>query len=128
MWRDKLIEIKKEKGISTKILSERSGLTVETIARILNSKNAKTEDPRINTIAILCESLGVELWEIFYLGDKSFVDLQAEIVSLKSEHDALVAENAVQKAKIETLKDKVDTLKDDIIAVHNYYTKLKSNN
>jgi cell division protein FtsB len=75
----------------------------------------------------LCKVLGVELWEIFYLGDRSFVALQAEIVTLKSERDALVAENAVLKEKIDTLKDKVDSLKDDIIATHNYYNKLKPN-
>ena len=107
MWRDKLIEIKKAKGVSTKTMSERSGLPAETITRILNSKNVKTEDPRINTIAIMCQSLEVELWEVFYLGDKSFVDLQAEIASLKAERDALVAENGALKDKAETLRDKV---------------------
>ena len=123
MWRDRLIEIKKEKGISTKELSELSGITVETIHRIFNPKGGKSEAPRVDTLADLCNALGVELWEIFYMGDKSLVSLQAEITTLKSERDTLIAENGALKAKVETLRDKVDSLKDEIIATHNYYIK-----
>lgn len=127
MWRDRLIEIKKEKNITTKMWSEASGLPVDTINRIINSRKEKKESPRIDTIEDLCAGLGVEVWEIFYLGDRSLVSLQAEINTLKTERDALVAENALAKDKIETLKDKIDSLKDEIIAVHNYYIKQKSN-
>ena len=123
MWRDRLIEIKQQKGITTKMLSERSGITTETITRILNSKNVKTEDPRIDTISDLCRALEVEVWEIFYLGDQSLVTLQAEIASLKSERDALLAENGALKSQVDTMRDKIDTLKDEIIATHNYYIK-----
>ena len=123
MWRDKLIEIKKEKGITTKMMSERSGITVETITRILNSQHAKTESPRIDTIIDLCNALEVDIWEIFYMGDKSFVSLQAEISTLKSERDILLAENGALKAKVELLRDKVDSLKDEIISTHNYYIR-----
>ena len=35
------------------------------------------------------------------MGDRSFVSLQAEIVSLKAERDDLVAENAILKEKID---------------------------
>lgn len=128
MWRDRLIEIKKEKNITTKMWSEASGIPVDTINRIVNSKKVKTDSPRIDTIEDLCTGLGVEVWEIFYLGDRSLISLQSEINNLKAERDALVAENAVSRAKIDTLKDKVDTLKDEIIACHNYYNKIKSNN
>jgi transcriptional regulator with XRE-family HTH domain len=126
MWRDRLLEIKKEKGITTKQWSEASGVSVDTINRVMNSKKVKTDAPRIDTIEDLCAGLGVELWEVFYLGDKSLVSLQAEINSLKAERDALVADNAVQKDKIEELRGKVDDLKDEIIAVHRHYIKRES--
>ncbi len=103
--------------------SEASGVSVDTITRVMNSKKVKTEAPRLDTIEDLCAGLGVEVWEIFYLGDKSLVSLHAEINTLKAERDALVADHAVQKDKIEALRDKVDALKDEIIAVHNYYIK-----
>lgn len=125
MWRDRLAEIKKEKGISTKVWSERSGLSVDTINRIMNSQKVKTEAPRLDTIEDMCKGLGIEMWEIFYMGDRSFVTLQAENAALKSERDQLIAENAVQREKIEKYRDKVDELKDEIIAVHRYYMATK---
>ena len=115
MWRDRLIEIKKQKGISTKTMSERSGLSTETITRILNSQNNKTEDPRLSTISDLCNALEVELWEVFYMGDQSLVTLQAEISTLKAERDNLLSENGALKDKVETLRDKVDSLTDVIV-------------
>ena len=125
MFRDRLNEIKKEKGYTNKMISERtpSHIAVETINRALS----KTSDeyPRLDTLEEICIALEVELWEIFYMGDKSFVLLQAEIASLKTERDDLVAENAILKNKVENLRDKNDTLKDEIIATHNYYIKLK---
>ena len=125
MYRDKLEEIRKEKNITHKKWSEESGVSVDTITRIIHPEHPEKDSPRINTLEDLCRPLGVELWEIFYLGDKSFVDLQAELTSLKSERDDLVAENAVLKAKIDTLRDKIDLLKDEVIATHNYYIKNK---
>jgi transcriptional regulator with XRE-family HTH domain len=127
MYRCRLEELRKEKGLSYKKWSEESGVSIDTIARITHPENPDKDSPRVNTLEDLCKPLGVELWEIFYMGDRSFVSLQAEIVSLKAERDNLVAENAILKEKVDTLKDKVDTLKDEIISTHNYYIKLNSN-
>lgn len=128
MYRDRLEEIIKEKHISYKELSEMSGVSVDTIKRIIHPENPLKDSPKVSTLEELCKHLGVELWEIFYLGDRSLVSLQAEIATLKSDRDALVADNAVLKDRIESLRDKVDSLKDDIIATHNHYNKLKSGN
>lgn len=126
MWRDKLIEIRKEKGFTIKMIADRtpSHITEETITRTLNARKG-TDSPRLDTLEGICSALGVELWEIFYSGDKNLAYLQAEIASLKAERDELLAENAIAKNKIDTLRDKVDSLKDEIIATHNYYIKLK---
>ena len=126
MYRDKLEEIRKEKHITNKKWSEESGVSIDTIARIIHPENPIKDSPRVNTLEDLCKPLGVELWEIFYLGDRSFVSLQAEIATLKAERDALVAENAVLKNKVESLRNKVDSLKDDLIDTHNYYNKRRS--
>lgn len=121
MYRDKLEEIRKEKNISHKEWSEKSGVSVDTIKRIIHPENPLKDSPKVNTLEDLCKGLEVEVWEVFYLGDKSFVSLQAEINILKAERDALVAENAVLKNKVECLRDKVDSLKDDTIATLKYY-------
>lgn len=128
MYRCRLEELRKEKGLSNKKWSEESGVSVDTIDRIIHPENPDKDSPRVNTLEDLCEVLGVELWEIFYMGSTSLVSLQAEIATLKAERDDLVAENAVLKDKIDSLKDKVDSLKDEIINTHNYYIKQKTNN
>ena len=125
MYRDRLEELRKEKGLSHKQWSEESGVSVDTINRITHPENLEKDSTKVNTLEDLCKVLGVELWEIFYTGDRSFVNLQAENLSLKAERDELVAENAILKNKVETLRDKNDMLKDTIIDTHNYYMKLK---
>lgn len=118
---DNIKAIKKEKGITTKMIAERADLPLETVQRILDGT---TENPRLDTIKRISDALEVELWELFFIGDKTFIAMQNELVSLRTERDALVAENAVLKDRVETLRDKVDTLKDDLIAA----LKQKSNN
>ena len=123
MYRDRLEELRKEKGISNKKWAEESGVSVDTIDRIIHPENPEKDSPRVNTLENLCKVLGVELWELFYTGDKSLVVLQAEIHSLNSERDALLVENGALKDKVETLRDKVDSLKDEIIETHKHYIK-----
>lgn len=123
MYRERLEELRKEKGLSNKKWSEESGVSLDTITRIIHPENPEKDSPRVNTLKDLCDVLGVELWEIFYLGDRSLVSLLSEINDLKNERDALIAENGALKARAETLRDKVDSLKDEVIATHNYYIK-----
>jgi transcriptional regulator with XRE-family HTH domain len=127
MYRNRLEELRKEKNITNKKWSEESGVSIDTIARILRPENPDKDSPRVNTLEDLCKPLGVELWEIFYMGDRSFVSLQAELIALKAERDALLIDNGALKDKVETLRDKVDALKDEIIDVHNYYIKREKN-
>lgn len=106
MWRERIIETRKAKGITIKMMAERtpSHITAETITRILNEKN----DPRISTVLELGESVGLSPWELFaeptaLLAYQGFVTLQAEV-------DALAAENDSLKNESKNLKDKVVTL------------------
>lgn len=125
MYRNRLEEIRNEKHITNKKWAEDSGVSIDTINRIIHPENPDKDSPRVNTLQDLCDALGVELWEIFYMGDRSFVSLQAEIVSLKAERDDLVAENAVLKDNIATLEKKVDILKDELLDVYKLLTKIK---
>ena len=125
MYRERLEEIRKEKGFTNKRWAEESGVSIDTIMRILHPENPIKDSPRVSTLEDLCKPLGVELWEIFSLGDRSFVSLQAEINDLKTERHALIEENGALKEKVETLREKVDELKDDIIATHRYYNKIQ---
>lgn len=128
MYRDKLVEFRKEKGISNKQWSIESGVSIDTINRIISHEDSDKDSTKVNTLEDLCKPLGKELWELFYTGATSLVSLQAEISVLKSERDDLVAENAVLKNKVETLRDKNDMLKDELIETHKHYNKIKPNN
>lgn len=143
MWRERILEAKKAKNISTKTMSERTGghLPERTITRILSGE---TEFPRIDTILELGQSVGLSAQEVFaetnsIVGDrdlaalqvqleahiadkeiifKQFEDLQGEVGVLRDKIVALTAENDMLRMKLE--------LKEEIIAIHNYYNKIKS--
>ena len=123
MYRDRLLELKKKKGITTKEWSEISGVSVDTIKRITSAEHIDKESPRVNTLDDLCKALGVDLWEIFYTGDESFFSLVDELTRVRAERDNAIAENALLKEKVDALRDKVDSLKDEVISIHNYYIK-----
>ena len=118
MYRNRLEELRKEKDITNKKWSEESGVSIDTIARIIHPENPEKDSPRVNTLEDLCKPLDVELWKIFYMGDRSFVSLQAELTALKAERDALLIENGALKDKVETLRDKVDSLKDELLDLY----------
>lgn len=111
MYRCRIEELRKEKGYSYKKWSEESGVSVDTIDRIVHPENPEKDSPRVNTLEDLCAALGVELWEIFYIGSTSLVALQTEINLLKAARDSLLTENAVMKDKLDSLKENIDTLK-----------------
>ena len=112
--------------MSNKMLADASGISQDTVSRMFNTSITIKEGPGIETIIAVCNALGVEVWEIFYTGDKSFVGLQAEFIALKDERDSLVAENAVLKSENDRLHTKVDTLKDEIIDTHKSYHNIIS--
>ncbi|MBO7158127.1 MAG: helix-turn-helix domain-containing protein [Clostridia bacterium] len=132
MYRNRLEEIRKEKGISYKRWAEESGVSIDTISRIIHPENPEKDSPRVSTLEPLCKPLGVELWEIFYMGDRSFVSLVTELNSLKVERDEFIAKAAAQEERIGELekkiseqRDKIDNLKDEIIETHKYYNQRK---
>jgi transcriptional regulator with XRE-family HTH domain len=125
MYRNRLEEIIKEKGYTIKKLSAESGVSSDTISRIIKPENPDKDSPRVNTLEDLCKVLGIEVWELFYMGDRSLVSLQAEINELRAERDTLLADNAVLKDRVCVLTEKVDTLKDELIDTLKF--KLKSN-
>jgi hypothetical protein len=97
-------------------LSAKSGVSVDTIKRIIRKESA--EEARIDTVTDIVEKgFGMELWEIFYNGDKSLVSLNAEVAALKEERDSLISEIAVQAEEIKRLTVQVETLKDELLAL-----------
>lgn len=68
MYRDRIEELRKEKGLSNKQLAEMSGVSLDTLSRISHPENPDKDSPRINTLEDICKVFGIELWELFYTG------------------------------------------------------------
>ena len=142
MWREKIIEAKKAKSITTKMMSEKVRLPEQTITRILSGKTAT---PRIDTVLDLGAAVGLSPRELFsnttsVLGDKNLASLQEEleqanvtITALQSKFASLSEEATDLKVKNVTLQAENDLLKmkieyqEEIIRLHNYYISKTAN-
>lgn len=136
MWRERIIEAKKAKNVTTKMMSEKVRLPEQTITRILTGK---TETPRIDTVLDLGASVGLSPWELFsdstsVLGDKNLSMLQesldqanAALSALQAEFASLSAETTELKVTNVTLQAENDMLRmrlehtEEIIRLHNRY-------
>lgn len=136
MWLDNLKELKKAKGMSVKQIAEATNLPERTVNRIFSGD---TDNPYVDTLHRIVTVLGSSLDDILadtkvVLGSQSLATLQASIDTATAERDLLLAENTILKDKVSTLTAENEMLKmqlmhkEEIIALHNYYNKLKPNN
>ena len=121
--------------MSTKQIAEKTKLPERTVCRILSGE---TDHPYVDTLHIIVAALGYSLNDIF--ADTNAVVATESIVAVKetaevaeAERDLIIAENAMLKDKVAALTAEIDILKvklnhkDEIIALHNYYNKIKPN-
>lgn len=135
MWLDNLKELKKEKGMTVKEIAEMTNLPERTVSRIFSGD---TDNPYVDTLHRIVTVLGGSLDGI--LADTKVVVGGSDLITLQADVDRLNGELAIASAEIAMLKDKVAVLtaesdilrlklehKEEIIALHNYYIKLRSN-
>lgn len=136
MWNERIIEAKKTQGITPKVMSERTHghLPERTIIRILSGE---TPNPRIDTIMELGASVGLTPQELFadtnaIAATETLAEVKetAEVVEAEKdlavrELEALRAKTAAQEAEISLLKEKLQH-KEELLAVYNYFTKIKT--
>ena len=133
MWSDNLKELKKMTGMSSKQIAEKTGLPERTVKRIFSGE---TENPLMTTLIPIVNVLGGSLDEIFadtkaVVGSKRLATLQENVDIAKAELSLVIAENTILKDKVTTLTSENELLKkelmhkEELLAVHNYYTKLK---
>lgn len=140
MWLDKLKELKKEKGMSVKQIAERTNLPERTVNRVFSGD---TDNPYVDTLHRIVSALGGSLDDILtdskvVVGDTDLKTLQEDNDTLQATIEKLTAENALLSAENKILSDQVTNLtaekeilrlkldhKEEIIALHNYYNKLK---
>ena len=135
MWLENLKELKKEKGMSTKQIAEKTNLPERTVARVLSGD---TDAPRIDTLCRIVAALGGSIHDIFaesgsVLASPDVAEIQAEANRLSAEITAMREENAILKKKVADLSFENEKQRltiehqSEIIALHNYYNNLKKN-
>ena len=143
MWLDNLKELKKSKGMSAKQIAEATNLPERTVTRILSGD---TDNPYVDTLHRIVSVLGGSLDSILadtkvVVGDTDLKTLQEQNDKLNEDIARITSENSMLAAEISVLKDKNCALtsenellrlklehKEEIISLHNYYNKYKSNN
>ena len=137
MFRERILEEKKRLNLSTRTMADTSRLHLpeETISRVLSGKTA---DPGIHTALDIAETVGLKPYEVFMDAKlaaefKAFLELKSRSEETESDRIRIIAENENLKVTNAGLVDRIRVLemqlshKEEIIALHNYYNKLKSN-
>jgi transcriptional regulator with XRE-family HTH domain len=136
MWLDNLKELKKRTGMSTKQIAEQTNLPERTVTRIFGGD---TDNPYVDTLHRIVTVLGGSLDDILadtkvVVATETFIEVKETADVATAERDLITAENAILKDKVATLTAEIEMLKmqlkhkEEIIALHNYYNKLKPNN
>lgn len=136
MFRERILEEKKRLNLSARTMSDMSRLHLpeETISRVLSGKTA---DPGIHTALDIAETVGLKPYEVFMDAKlaaefKAFLELKSRSEETEAERISIIAENENLKATNAGLVDRIRVLemqlshKEEIIALHNYYNKLRS--
>ena len=133
MWLENLRELKRAKGMSSKQIADKTMLPERTVKRIFSGD---TDDPRVDTLRRIVTVLGGSLDDIF--AESGAVIVSQDLATLKAENDRLSAELKLLQTKVGVLQDLNASLtaensmlrtelkhKDELLAIHNYYNKLK---
>ena len=121
--------------MSTKQIAEKTKLPERTINRIFAGES---DHPYADTLDLIVKALGYDLGDVF--ADTKVVVATDELVGIKetvdvveAERDLTIVENEMLKTKVAAMATEIELLKkdiqykDEIIALHNYYNKLKTN-
>ena len=141
-WLINLIELKNRTDMSFKEIAEKKNLAEKSVSNVFLGKS---KSPSVNLVNKIISALGGTWREIFAESDaviatQDIVALQAEVNRLAEEVERLTSELALSNAENAVIKDKVVNLtaendilrlklehKEEIIALHNYYIKQKTN-
>lgn len=135
MWLDNLKELKKKTGMTAKQIADKTKLPERTVNRIFSGD---TDHPYVDTLHTIVTALGGSLNDIFadtkvVVATDELVDIKEAVDVVEAERDLILVENEMLKAKNAALTTEIELLKkelqhkEELLALHNYYNKLKPN-
>lgn len=121
MWREKLNEAKLSKGVASKAIAEKAGLSEKTVSRILKGE---TMFPALDDVLAIASVLGISTKALFE--ETSSVIASEEMCELKKKYDEALEK--IQRLEGEVSELKVELKhKSEIIELHDYYRKVIAN-
>ena len=134
MWLDNLKELKKNKGMTCKQIANATQIPESTIKRIFSGD---TDNPYVDTVRRIAIALDSSLDEIFaeakvVLATKTLVEVQETAEAVAAEKEVIEIKNDMLEAKVAALSMEIELLKkelqhkDELLAVYNYFTKIKT--
>ena len=142
-WLINLIELKNKVGKSSKQIADEENLAEKSVCNVFLGK---VKNPGVDLIRRIIHSLGGHWSEIFgesgaVIGGQDLATLQSEVDRLTEEVALLTSALNLANTSLSDQKDKINTLETEnkilslkleydekIIAVHDFYNKLNSNN
>jgi transcriptional regulator with XRE-family HTH domain len=133
MWNENLKDYKKKTGLTTKQIAEKSNLPERTVSRIFSGD---TDNPYMTTLIPIVNVLGGSLDDLFadtkvVVSTETVVELQEAVEEVKAEKNLVVSDYELLLDKYTNLEKELEKTKTELaytkklLAVHEYYTKLK---
>lgn len=134
MWHENLLRIIKEKNLSPKQIAEDGNVSEKTVIRVIKHPDNSCYLDTLDKIAkgAHCTLEDIVLDTRAVVGNESLAELQKQLDFVSAEKELALAENAILKDKVTALTAENELLKmklmhkEELLAVHNYYTKLKT--
>ena len=132
MWLDRLKELKKSKGMTSKQIADATKIPESTVKRIFSGE---TDNPYVDTLRRIVIALDSSLDEIFaetkfVVVTETLAEVKENVEVVETERDLLLielemlrAKTTAQETEIMLLKERLQH-KEELLAVHNYYNKL----
>ena len=126
MWLEKLKELKKAKGMTTKQIADATKIPESTLKHIFSGE---TDNPYVDTVRRIAIALDSSLDEIFaetkvVVATETTIVAEAERDLVLTELDMLRAKTIEQEKEILVLKERV-LQQDRILALIDYFAKIK---
>lgn len=133
MWLDNLKELKKAKGMTAKQIADATKIPESTIKRIFAGD---TDNPYVDTVRRIAIALDSSLDEIFaetkvVVATETLAEVQENAVAVEAEKEVIEIKNDMLQAKLTAMTLEIELLKkelqhkDELLAVYNYFTKIK---
>ena len=133
MWLENLKELKKAKGMTTKQIANATKIPESTIKRIFSGD---TDNPYVDTIRRIAIALDSSLDEIFaetklVVATETLAEVKETAEAMEAKKEVVEIKNDMLEAKIAAMTMEIELLKkelqhkEELLAVYNYFSKIK---